>query len=148
MKRHKDLRRSVPIWLACGLAGWLAPLAVAAADCIADMKQPQRPTDPALCERLEKTVRNPSGLPLDQYETALGDYLRNYCHRRTDAGWTPDKRVRDTGPFVGTIDLTTGIVTPIVTGLMGPGGLMFVDTSKHGWPDWKRDDNACRDDRE
>jgi hypothetical protein len=48
----------------------------------------------------------------------------------------------------GTIDLTTGIITPIVTGLVGPGGLMFVDTSKHGWPDWKRDDNACRDDRE
>jgi hypothetical protein len=99
----RNQRRSVPIWLACGLAGWLAPLAVAAADCIADMKQPQLPTDPALCQRLEKTVRDPSGLPLDQYETALGDYLRNYCHRRTDAGWTPDKRVRDTGPFVGTI---------------------------------------------
>src|ERR1051325_1797788 len=42
-----------------------------------------------------------SGLPLAQYETALGDYLRNYCHR--GGGWTPDKRVRDTGPFVGTM---------------------------------------------
>jgi hypothetical protein len=37
----------------------------------------------------------------------------------------------DGGPFVGTIDLTTGVITPIVTGLMGPGGLVFVDTTKH-----------------
>ena len=37
----------------------------------------------------------------------------------------------DGGPFVGTIDLTTGFITPIVTGLKNPGGLVFVDTSKH-----------------
>jgi hypothetical protein len=37
----------------------------------------------------------------------------------------------DGGPFVGTVDLTTGVITPIVTGLKGPGGLVFVDTSKH-----------------
>jgi hypothetical protein len=36
----------------------------------------------------------------------------------------------DGGPFVGTIDMTTGIITPIVTGLGNPGGLVFVDTSK------------------
>src|SRR5258708_7700357 len=36
----------------------------------------------------------------------------------------------DGGPFVGTIDLTTGIVSPIVTGLKAPGGVAFVDTSK------------------
>ncbi len=36
----------------------------------------------------------------------------------------------DGGPFVGTLDLTTGLITPIVTGLMGPGGMMFVDTSR------------------
>lgn len=35
----------------------------------------------------------------------------------------------DGGPFVGTVDLTSGIVTPIVTGLGNPGGLIFVDTS-------------------
>jgi hypothetical protein len=27
--------------------------------------------------------------------------------------------------------MTTGIITPIVTGLGNPGGLVFVDTSKH-----------------
>src|SRR5579863_6680826 len=37
----------------------------------------------------------------------------------------------DGGPFVGSLDLTTGVITPIVTGLSNPGGMMFVDTSKH-----------------
>jgi hypothetical protein len=36
----------------------------------------------------------------------------------------------DGGPFVGTLDLTTGVITPIVTGLGNPGGMMFVDTSE------------------
>jgi hypothetical protein len=36
----------------------------------------------------------------------------------------------DGGPFVGTVDFTTGVVTPIITGLTNPGGMMFVDTSK------------------
>jgi hypothetical protein len=31
---------------------------------------------------------------------------------------------------VGTLDLRSGVITPIVTGLSGPGGLVFVDTSK------------------
>jgi hypothetical protein len=35
----------------------------------------------------------------------------------------------DGGPFVGTVDLTTGIITPIVTGVSNPGGMVFVDTS-------------------
>jgi hypothetical protein len=36
----------------------------------------------------------------------------------------------DGGPFVGTLDLTTGVITPIVTGLGDPGGLVFVDTTQ------------------
>jgi hypothetical protein len=86
--------------LAAALAGWLASVAGAAATCSADMKSPQLPTDPAYCRSLEKAVRDPS-VPLDQYEQTLNDYLGHYCHR--GAGWTPDKRVRDTGPFIGTI---------------------------------------------
>ena len=35
----------------------------------------------------------------------------------------------DGGPFVGALDLTSGIITPIVTGLSNPGGMVFVDTS-------------------
>jgi hypothetical protein len=39
----------------------------------------------------------------------------------------------DGGPSVGTLDLSTGIITPIVTGLSNPGGMMFVSTVKsHG----------------
>jgi hypothetical protein len=52
----------------------------------------------------------------------------------------------DGGPFVGTVDLTTGIITPIVTGLANPGGLVFVDTSDHagdGGRDRERD--QCQD---
>lgn len=53
----------------------------------------------------------------------------------------------DGGPFVGTLDLTTGIVTPIVTGLVGPGGMVFVDTSKHGGDDHRESQgNSCGDD--
>ena len=104
MFRQHSSRRSAALWLACGTAAWLASVTVAAAQCIADMKAPQQPpTDPAFCRNLENAVRHPSALPLDQYEAKLGDYLRNYCHRDAGAGWTPDKRVRDTGPFVGTI---------------------------------------------
>jgi hypothetical protein len=52
----------------------------------------------------------------------------------------------DGGPFVGTIDLTTGFITPIVTGLMNPGGLVFVDTSKHDRDGSREEDrDSCRD---
>ena len=50
----------------------------------------------------------------------------------------------DGGPFVGTLDFTTGVVTPIVTGLKGPGGMVFVDTSNHDQGD-HRDDRRDRD---
>jgi len=53
----------------------------------------------------------------------------------------------DGGPFVGTLDLTTGVVTPIVTGLVGPGGMVFVDTSKHVGDDHRESQgNSCGDD--
>jgi hypothetical protein len=55
----------------------------------------------------------------------------------------------DGGPFVGTLDVTTGIITPIVTGLGDPGGLVFVDTSKHDNDSRRGDQDSCgdRDDR-
>ena len=49
----------------------------------------------------------------------------------------------DGGSFVGTIDLTTGTITPLVTGLGSPGGLVFVDTTKRD--DHRREEPACRD---
>jgi hypothetical protein len=54
----------------------------------------------------------------------------------------------DGGPFVGTIDLTTGVITPIVTGLIGPGGMTFVDTTKrstHESDSPQEDGNSCLD---
>ena len=52
----------------------------------------------------------------------------------------------DGGPFVGTLDFTTGVITPIVTGISNPGGMMFVDTSKHGWDDHRDEDrDQCSD---
>jgi len=52
----------------------------------------------------------------------------------------------DGGPFVGTIDLTTGFITPIVTGLKNPGGLVFIDTSKHDRDGAREEDgDSCRD---
>ncbi len=47
----------------------------------------------------------------------------------------------DGGPFVGTLDMTSGVITPVVTGLSNPGGMVFVDTSKH-------DSDRDRDDRD
>ena len=52
----------------------------------------------------------------------------------------------DGGPFVGTLDLSTGIITPIVTGLSNPGGMMFVSTAKSdasGEHDWGVE--ACKE---
>jgi hypothetical protein len=48
----------------------------------------------------------------------------------------------DGGPFVGTLDLTTGVVTPIVTGLSGPGGMVFVNTSPNA-PDYAPVGTKC-----
>lgn len=48
----------------------------------------------------------------------------------------------DGGPFVGTVDFTTGVITPIVTGLSDPGGMVFVDTSRHD-PDHDGDNDAA-----
>jgi len=52
----------------------------------------------------------------------------------------------DGGSFVGTINLTTGLITQVVTGLMSPGGLVFVDTSKHDLDDFSQQvGGACHD---
>ena len=60
------------------------------------------PTDLALCEALLPIVRKPSALPLNEYQASSATTLRNFCHRDEKSGWKVDKRVRDTGPWVGT----------------------------------------------
>ena len=75
---------------------------VASTVCPEQQDTRQLPKDLALCARLEQVVRKPSGLRLDEYEKSLDDYLGNLCHRNLAAGWKVDKRVRDTGPWIGT----------------------------------------------
>jgi hypothetical protein len=54
----------------------------------------------------------------------------------------------NSGPFVGTLDMNTGVVTPVVTGLSAPGGMVFVDTSPSaGEQDQNHNRNHCNSDR-
>lgn len=85
------------------LAALLTGQAARAADCPADQGHALLPADPAFCASLAPIVRNPDGLPLDEYETKLGDYLRAFCHRDEASGWVRDKSVRDTGPYTSTL---------------------------------------------
>jgi hypothetical protein len=83
--------------------GLLSTLAVQASPtCPEQQTTPQVPTNLALCEQLEPTIRHPGAMPLNDYEMALNQFMSNMCHRNTEAGWVSDKRVRDTGPWVGT----------------------------------------------
>ena len=101
MPRHSSLGRRVAAVLVC--LGLLATPAIAASLCKDEQPTEQLPTDPALCARLDPIVRKPSALPLDQYETALNQYVSAMCHRNFAAGWQMDKTVRDTGPFIATL---------------------------------------------
>jgi hypothetical protein len=102
-----EIRRiALPVVVLALLALCAPPLAAQEEEltCDAARSAPLVPTDRALCERLWPIVKDPSALPLDEYETKLGDFLRNWCHRDAAAGWKPDKRVRDTGPYIATLD--------------------------------------------
>lgn len=73
-------------------------------ECDADRGRPLLPLDPARCDELASTIRDPSGLPLGEYQELLGEFLRSFCHRDVDRGWQHDKFVRDTGPYTATFD--------------------------------------------
>ena len=81
----------------------------------------------------------------------FADKNLNKTFKLSKRAWAPGAAytAADGGPFVGTLDLTTGIITPIVNGLGDPGGLVFVDTSKHydGWRngDGRDDRDSCHD---
>src|ERR1700755_2346093 len=57
--------------------------------------------DPAICALLDKHVRAPKEVRLDQYEVVLDRYLTANCHRDLAGGWHMDKGVPDTGPWIG-----------------------------------------------
>src|SRR5882757_11261812 len=76
--------------------------------CPEEQEAKQRPPeDPSQCDALELVVRSPRSLPLNDYETALNEYVGLNCHRRLEKGWKVDKRVRDTGPSIGTYQAGT-----------------------------------------
>ena len=95
--------------------------------------------------RLPLSYLLPSGMPMavETDDTAFttssegfilfADKHLNTVYKLSKKAFAPGAAytAADGGPFVGTIDMTTGIITPIVTGLSNPGGLVFVDTSKH-----------------
>lgn len=87
------------------LACMLVSCSVAAAStvCIAERAAPLQTTDRTQCAELAQSVRNPRALTLDAYQAKLAQFLRNFCHRDEASGWTRDKRVRDTGPYIGTL---------------------------------------------
>jgi hypothetical protein len=74
---------------------------LAATRCVSWNEELLVPKDKLRCQELAARVRHPDG-QLDRYERDLAEFLSNLCHRDTDAGWKPDKRVRDTGPYVAT----------------------------------------------
>jgi hypothetical protein len=93
-----------PDWalaFATGLVLMSAGASLAQTACVAERATPQVPKDTALCASLEKVVRDPRALAFSDYQDKLAQFLRNFCHRNEAAGWMSDKRVRDTGPFVG-----------------------------------------------
>jgi cytochrome c551/c552 len=101
----KAVNISLIVTLAAGLFVADGTLAAAwAAECTAERSSPIVPVDPDLCQRLESAVRQPSALSLDQYERRLNEFLGHYCHRNAATGWVRDKHVRDTGPFVATLE--------------------------------------------
>ena len=68
----------------------------------------------------------------------------NTVFKLSRAGFVPGSAytAADGGPFVGALDLASGVITPIVTGLVGPGGLVFVKTPD-GEDEDSRQDQAC-----
>jgi hypothetical protein len=61
----------------------------------------------------------------------FADKVLNKVYKLTTSAFAPGSvyTAADGGPFVGTLDLTTGIITPVVTGLGNPGGMVFVSTA-------------------
>ena len=103
-RRHGAVRRGwAGLLIAAAIALFATPGLADPARCTAEQAQPLVPKDPALCQSLIAAVRDPSALPLNQYEDKLNQFFGNYCHRDTASGWRRDKHVRDAGPFTAAL---------------------------------------------
>lgn len=88
-------------WLVCEPA---VQLTAATATCDAVSPQPLLPKDPQACRALADKLSRPSALSLDAYQEVVNTFLGQYCHRDKEAGWVRDKGVRDTGPYVASLN--------------------------------------------
>ncbi len=66
------------------------------------------PANSAMCHTLLTTVQNPSDadgtpVPLDTYETAVGQFFNNYCYRDPSLNFSVDKDVRAVGPYIANL---------------------------------------------
>src|SRR6266568_6935117 len=93
---------------AAALAASLSLLANIAAQasstCPDEQSTPQVPSEQQvkeICDKYRDAVRQPNALPLNEYEATLSKYLGAMCHRDEAHGWKVDKRIRDTGPWIG-----------------------------------------------
>lgn len=98
-------RRPRRVLVAIGAVICAATVAGAAARA-SDLCPAEQPTRQEVkrevCGPLEVDIRRPGRLPMRAYQEKLDAYLGSYCHRNPGNGWVTDKRIRDTGPFIGT----------------------------------------------
>lgn len=75
----------------------------------------------------------------------------NTVYKVSREGFVPGSAytAADGGPFVGVLDIATGSINPVVTGIQSPGGLVYVDTSNRDSEDGGRqEEESDRCDRD
>jgi hypothetical protein len=100
--------------------------------CLDEQETGQVPGSPALCAELEAVVRQPSSLSLDEYEAKLDQYLKNFCYRDLSKGWKVDKRLRNTGPFIGPYQNGKWSEAPLSFGTHAP-ALVWYSPDMYQW---------------
>lgn len=106
-----------------------------------DLKaEPLLPKDQALCQRLAGAMRQPGIRDRAAYQETVAQFLGNFCHRDSAAGWVRDKRVRDTGPYIST--LTNNLWEGQYFGTHSPVVIWYSPDAA----DWVRHNRALGDD--
>jgi hypothetical protein len=128
-------------WLRGALVGALVLfVAPAIADTCPALRETElKPVDLAACAALEPDIRRPGALPMQAYQEKLGRFLRAYCHRNPAAGWVTDKKLRDTGPFVG--HLASGPRSGVYHGTHAP-VVVWYSPDMYAWMKENRPDHS------
>jgi hypothetical protein len=91
------------------LTALFAAQTAAAQLCTEDMGSARfDPANSEMCQDLLSTVQNPSNadgvpMPLDTYETAVGQFFNAYCYRDPALNFAMDKDVRAVGPYLASL---------------------------------------------